>query len=246
MIAEKIKIPAIIIDNNPISLIKYAEEYPETWKAICECGGHEKMNEQEFQKQLKKYNRNIALLFLAQRLDDKNIRIKICSNCDNYQKAKRMCTNHSGKTFCKLLVKKRKENKKLNYAWQFNLLNNSPYIQQSKLLSEMSNSINLIDSQQPLKNLILDKVKTSYEGENALKRGAITNGEMESSPALIKGSPADKYSTAEKIKEGIIEVKIIKRIDKVINKMIDESFSRRYRFMIDGQELKKRIREEFG
>ena len=50
----------------------------------------------------------------------------------------------------------------------------------------------------------------------------------------------------EKIKKEIIEVKIIKRIDKVINKMIDESFSRRYRFMIDGQELKKRIREEFG
>jgi hypothetical protein len=95
MTAEKIKIPAIIIDNNPISLMKYAEEYPETWKAICKS----------------------------------------------------------------------------------------------------------IDSQQPLKNLILDKVKTSYEGENALKRGAITNGEMESSPALIKGSPADKYSTAEKIKE---------------------------------------------
>ena len=47
------------------------------------------------------------------------------------------------------------------------------------------------NSQQPLKKTSERSSNKSYEGENALKQSAITNGEMESSPALIKGSPAD-------------------------------------------------------
>ena len=33
---------AIILDNNPISIAGYAEEYPENWKAICDVLDKEK------------------------------------------------------------------------------------------------------------------------------------------------------------------------------------------------------------
>lgn len=101
------------------------------------------MNEKEFKIKLDKYNKNTFLLFLLQRIQDEKIRKEICVKCNKEKRLKRGCINHNGKTFCKLLNEKRKKNKKLNYAWKFNLLNNSPYIQRSKLLSEMSNSINI-------------------------------------------------------------------------------------------------------
>ena len=41
---EKNKPMVIILDNNPISLSCYAQEYPENWKKICEA--LEKRNEQ--------------------------------------------------------------------------------------------------------------------------------------------------------------------------------------------------------
>ena len=102
------------------------------------------MNEQEFKQKLNRYNRNTILLFIAQRLDDKKIRSEICSKCSEEKKIKRGCINHSGKTFCQLLVKKRKENKKLEYAWKFNLLEYSPYISQSNLLSKITNSFDIV------------------------------------------------------------------------------------------------------
>jgi len=101
------------------------------------------MNGQQFQGQLNKYNQSTFLLFLLQREEDNRIRCEICNKCNPQQKLKRKCVNHSGKTFCKLLIKKRKKNKKLNYAWKFNLLNNSPYIKRSELLCKISNSIDI-------------------------------------------------------------------------------------------------------
>ncbi len=102
------------------------------------------MISQEFQQNLNRYNKNTILLFLAQRVDDERIRSKICSKCSEEKKIKRSCINHSGKTFCQLLAKKRKENKKLEYAWKFNLLEYSPYISQSNLLSKVANSFNIV------------------------------------------------------------------------------------------------------
>ncbi len=34
--SEKEKPKVIILDNNEISIMKYAEEYPENWKRICD------------------------------------------------------------------------------------------------------------------------------------------------------------------------------------------------------------------
>ncbi len=102
------------------------------------------MNEQEFNQKLNRYNRNTILLFIAQRLDDERIRKKICLKCSAEKKIKRYCVNHSGKTFCKLLEKKREKNKKLEYAWKFNLLEYSPYISQSNLFSKITNSFDIV------------------------------------------------------------------------------------------------------
>ena len=42
-VAEKENKPRVVIlDDNPISVMGYAEEYPENWKKICEALDNEK------------------------------------------------------------------------------------------------------------------------------------------------------------------------------------------------------------
>ena len=39
--------PVIILDDNPVSVAGYVEEYPENWKAICDALDKEKKNKNE-------------------------------------------------------------------------------------------------------------------------------------------------------------------------------------------------------
>jgi hypothetical protein len=89
------------------------------------------------------YHKNNVILFFLQEKLDQNIRSKICADCTLEKKDKRKCIDHNGKRFCQVLVKKRKENKQLTYAWQFNLLNYSPLLLKSDLLSKVANSWNI-------------------------------------------------------------------------------------------------------
>jgi len=89
------------------------------------------------------YKRNKLLLFILQEKIDQKLRENFCSKCSKEQAEKKGCINHNGRTFCKFLVNKRKKIKKISYAWQFNLLNYSPLINQSELLSKIANCTNI-------------------------------------------------------------------------------------------------------
>jgi len=44
---EKKKPKVIILDDNEISILKYAEEYPENWKRICKALAEERGGEDD-------------------------------------------------------------------------------------------------------------------------------------------------------------------------------------------------------
>jgi hypothetical protein len=85
----------------------------------------------------------ILLLFLQERIDNE-IRNKICKRCSEEQKKLRGCISRSGdRTFCKLLVKKRKQVKRLKELWIMDTLMSSPYIKESEFISKVANSFYL-------------------------------------------------------------------------------------------------------
>lgn len=94
--------------------------------------------------------------------------------------------------------------------------------------------------QQPLKAPTKVGEIKSYEGENALKRSAITNGEMESSPALIKGSPTDlkKEINVKEILEKVnlnLHKRTLIDLDEDVIEIIKQSFNQGYEQAISSQ-----------